>query len=263
MKLSISNIAWEPELDSQVYELMKQYGFGSLEIAPTRIFKENPYDNLDEAGQWQKRLVREHGVVISSMQSIWYGRQERMFGEPKERAALCDYTRKAIDFAASIKCRNLVFGCPKNRNVPEGMDTDSIAIPFFRHMGEYAIQKGTIIGMEANPPIYGTNYINSTRSALDLIQRVGSEGFKLNLDVGTMIQNGESVEMLEGKELQINHVHISEPGLKRIEARELHKELADCLKTGGYDGFVSVEMGRQDNISAIESVMEYVRGIFV
>ena len=45
--------------------------------------------------------------------------------------------------------------------------------------------------MEANPAIYNTNYINTTQEALDLIREVGSDGFRLNLDVGTMLENGE------------------------------------------------------------------------
>ena len=49
MKLSISNIGWTVEQDSQVYELMKKYGFTGLEIAPTRIFPEAPYEKLNEA----------------------------------------------------------------------------------------------------------------------------------------------------------------------------------------------------------------------
>lgn len=44
MDLSISNISWSAEQDSQVYELMQKHGFSGLEIAPTRIFPENPYD---------------------------------------------------------------------------------------------------------------------------------------------------------------------------------------------------------------------------
>ena len=38
MNLSISNIGWPAELDSQVYALMKKHGYSGLEIAPTRIF---------------------------------------------------------------------------------------------------------------------------------------------------------------------------------------------------------------------------------
>ena len=54
MKLSISNIGWLSKQDSRVYEMMKKYGFSGLEIAPTRIFPENPYDHLKEAGEWAK-----------------------------------------------------------------------------------------------------------------------------------------------------------------------------------------------------------------
>lgn len=99
---------------------------------------------------------------------------------------MLDYTKKAIDFAAAIGCKNLVFGCPRNRSLPAGAD-ESVAVAFFKELGEYAYSKGTAIGMEANPPIYNTNYINDTKSALELIEQVDSKGFKLNLDVGTRI----------------------------------------------------------------------------
>lgn len=46
MKLALSNIGWDAEYDRQVYELMKRHGFTGLEIAPTRIFPETPYDKL-------------------------------------------------------------------------------------------------------------------------------------------------------------------------------------------------------------------------
>lgn len=54
-----------------------------------------------------------------SMQSIWYGRTEKLFGTEEERNLLLDYTKSAVDFAAAIGCKNLVFGCPKNRCIPE------------------------------------------------------------------------------------------------------------------------------------------------
>lgn len=261
MKLSISNIAWEEKNDVQVYTWMKQYGFTGLEIAPTRIFQESPYEKLTQAKEWSKKLWEEYGFVISSMQSIWYGKNERLFGAAEERRTLLDYTKYAVDFAEAIGCRNLVFGCPRNRAVPDGGNAET-ADTFFKELGDYAGKHGTAIGMEANPPIYNTNYINDTLSALELIHRVDSQGFRLNLDVGTMIQNGEKAEELVGNVKLINHVHISEPGLKTIENRELHRELCRILKEEGYDGFISIEMGKKEDISFIEDVMKYVQEIF-
>ena len=79
MKLSISNIAWDKENDDAVYKLMKKYGYTGLEIAPTRVIEKNPYNKIEEAMAWSKALHDQYGFVISSMQSIWYGRQESYY----------------------------------------------------------------------------------------------------------------------------------------------------------------------------------------
>jgi sugar phosphate isomerase/epimerase len=261
MKLSISNIGWAAEQDAQVYALMKKYGFTGLEIAPTRLFLEAPYEQLSRAAEWAAELQGQHGFTVPSMQSIWFGRQEKLFGTPAERKALLDYTKRAIDFASAIHCRNLVFGCPRNRNVPEGGNAD-LAIPFFQELGDYALAHGTVIGMEANPPIYHTNYINDTVAAFNLIQAVGSDGFRLNLDVGTMLHNEEAADILRGNVKFIHHVHISEPGLKPIEKRGLHRDLKNILAEEDYSGFISIEMGKPDDFTLLEDAMGYVQEIF-
>lgn len=111
-KLSISNIAWNKQLDVQIYALMKEIGFNGLEIAPTRIFREMPYSRLMEAATWAEELKKQYGFVISSMQSIWFGRQEQIFGTEEEREVLLNYTtlqdyeikpcRRNSDIKASI-----------------------------------------------------------------------------------------------------------------------------------------------------------------
>ena len=116
--------------------------------------------------------------------------------------------------------------------------------------------------MEANPPIYNTNYINDTKAAFALINKVNSKGFLLNLDVGTMIQNNENVNELIGKVHLINHVHISEPWLKPIEERNLHLELKEILGKEIYQRFVSIEMGKVDDVGILEDKMAYVRRVF-
>ncbi len=261
MKLSVSNIGWAAEQDETALALLKDYGVAGLEIAPTRIFPEAPYEDLARAFAWAEELKEEYGLSVSSMQSIWFGRTERLFGTEEERKLLEKYTKRAVDFAAAIGCKNLVFGCPRNRSVPDGTDP-GIGIAFFREIGDYAAAKGTVMGIEANPPIYHTNYINNTRSALDLIEKVDSPGFMLNLDVGTMIQNEESVNELIGRVKRVSHVHISEPGLKQIKKRMLHGQLRDILLAEDYAGFVSIEMGKADDLRELERAIDYVKGIF-
>lgn len=261
MLLSISNISWNMSEDEIMYSSMKEIGFEGIEIAPTRIIPDKPYDNIAYSIEWAKEIYNRYGFTIPSMQSIWYGRSERLFGSEDERKTLIEYTMKAVDFAEAIGCGNLVFGCPRNRIVPDGVDVMS-SVKFFRTIGNYAAAHRTVIAMEANPPIYNTNYINDTASAIELIENVESEGFKLNLDTGTMIENGESISILRGKEKFINHVHVSEPGLKPIQRRALHTELAEFLRETGYERFVSIEVGRQKYIGSLIDMMKYVKEIF-
>ena len=256
MKLSVSNIAWSREHDSAVYGLMRENGYKGLEIAPTRVFPEMPYNQIAQAEAW----AAECEFDIPSMQSIWYGKSGNIFCE-RECEALMEYTRKAVDFAQTIRCRNLVFGCPRNRQIP-APECRSQAVSFFREIGAYAAAHGCIIGIEANPPIYNTNFINTTQEALQFINEVNSPGVMLNLDVGTMIYNNEPVSMLKGCVDCISHVHISEPYLKFIEQRDMHRLLASLLNGDGYAGYVSIEMARLNKMELIGQVLAYVKGVF-
>ena len=157
---------------------------------PTRIFPENPYDRLGEADKWRKDFKKKYGFAIPSMQSIWYGRSEKIFGSEEERSALIAYTKKAIVFAETIGCGNLVFGCPRNRSIPDNGDIE-IALNFFKEIGDYAYEHHTVVAM------------------------------------GAMVENGETLDVLKGKSQLLNHVHISELGLESIQHREIHNHLAD------------------------------------
>lgn len=261
MKLAISNIAWAPEQDELLYTRMAEQGFSGLEIAPTRIFPQEPYTRIKEAAQWAQRLEESYGLKVCSMQSIWYGRSERVFGSPQERQSLLEYTFAAIDFAAAIGCGNLVFGCPRNRAVDPAWSREQIletAIPFFKALGDRALQMGTVVSMEANPPIYNTNYINTTPEALELCRQVASDGFRLNLDLGTMLHNGESCGVLKGCSSYVNHVHISEPGLEPIRPHRLHEELVQWLKDSHYEGALSIEMKKQPTPKPLLQAMDYL-----
>lgn len=261
VKLSVSNIAWTKEQDEPMYEFLSSEKIEGLEIAPTRIFQETPYDKLKEAAQFAEELKEKQGMVIPSMQSIWFGRSENLFASEQERKILLEYTKKAIDFAASVGCKNLVFGCPRNRAFTEGCDL-RVAIPFFEELGEYALANGTVLAMEANPAMYNTNYCNTTKEAVELIKTVASKGFLLNLDVGTMLCNEEDLHIVDDAREYLNHVHISEPGLVMPQKRELHKELARYLKDTAYDRFVSLEVKTQDDIQSVKDAMHYVQDVF-
>ena len=102
MKLSVSNIAWTKEQDEQMYEFLASEKIEGLEIAPTRIFPESPYDKCEKAAGFAAELKEQYGLEIPSMQSIWFGRSENLFASEQERKTLLEYTKQAIEFT-SIK----------------------------------------------------------------------------------------------------------------------------------------------------------------
>ncbi|GHV23273.1 hypothetical protein FACS189494_11130 [Spirochaetia bacterium] len=260
VNLSISNIAWERRDDTEMYAFLHDINFAGLEIAPTTLFPDNPYEHCKEAAVFSKKLLSEYGLSVCSMQSIWYGRNENIFNGERENQSLVDYTRKAVDFAAAVGCGNLVFGCPKNRNVPAGCTKHNIiAIDFFTTIADYAASKGTVIAFEPNPLLYGTNFINTTGQAFSFARKI--TGMKVNIDCGTIIANGESLDIIADNADLVNHVHISEPNLEVIKQRPLHKELIDILQCAGYGGFVSIEMKNCGDIETVKNTVKYLRGI--
>lgn len=261
IKLSISNIAWSQENDSEMYQFLKDMGFQGLEIAPTRVFRENPYDKLPLAKEWADNLKKDFGLVVPSMQSIWYGHQEKIFGSKEDRKVLVDYTKKAIDFAEIIGCKNLVFGNPKNRDTDDVSGNYPIATDFFREIGDYALEHHTMIAIEPNPTIYNTRFINYTEQAVEMAYKCGSEGVRVNVDLGTIIYNDEDINYLKQIPEYINHIHISEPGLKLVETRQLHISLFSILHSMRYNKYVSIEMGCQQEIEQVKSIMKYVKEI--
>lgn len=261
MRLSISNIAWEEKYDEEMYEFIARNKYNGLEIAPTRLIKENPYSHIEEIQKIAKQLKEKYELNICSIQSIWYGKNEKIFESEEERRELLNYTKKAIDYASAINCGNIVFGCPKNRNI-KNLKTDyEIAVEFFREIGNYAKQKNVCFSIEPNPTIYNTNFINTTKEAIELVKIIDNEGIKLNIDLGTIIQNDEDIEILREHTNLINHVHISEPNLEIIKERKIHNDLIDILKEENYQGYISIEMKKNNDIENVKQIIKYVKQI--
>lgn len=260
MKISISNIAWSKEQDEEMYQYISKRKLEGIEIAPTRIIEEKPYEKKEQAIEFVKKMKQVYNLEISSMQSIWYGKQGNIFNK-EEADMFMNYTKKAIDFASCIQCKNLVFGCPKNRNMPENKKEDDI-LYFFKELGEYAKINGTIISIEPTPTIYGTNFINTTKQAFDFVKKINCEGIKVNVDFGTIIQNKEDLKTIIENSKLVNHIHISEPNLAKIEKRKEHEELSKFLKDIDYDKYISIEMKQTETIEEVKEVIQYVSEIF-
>lgn len=260
IQLAVGNIAWARQDDETVYAALQAAGFAGVEVAPTRVFSQQPYDQLNSAALFGGYLKNRWGLSVPSLQSIWYGQTGSIFQE-QQAEELLDYTAGAYQFAHALHCPSLVFGCPKNRFLPEGADP-AAADSFFDRAGRLAERYGVRLAIEANPPIY-TNFLNGTAEAFALVKRLGNPGLAVNLDLSTMLANGERLRDFVDDIKYVSHIHISEPNLAPIRPRPEHAELAMLLKAVGYKGFVSIEMRRpEEGLAPLLQAISYVAEVF-
>ena len=263
MKYAISNIAWGAENDNEMYTFLKEQKIDAIEIAPTRLF-EKPYENLEMARQYAFMLKNKYKLDVCSMQSIWYGVQQSIFGSEEDRQFLLDYTKKAILFAERMFIPNIVFGCPKNRNIPDGDKEKymNIAVEFFKELGDFAAAHNTVLAIEPNPVIYNTNFLNYTKDACEFAKKVDSEGLKVNIDMGTMIYNKENPHLVKTYKTVVNHIHISAPNLEYIKDCTEYRTLRKVLSKIDYDGYLSIEMKNQGDIEKVKKAVSYLKEAF-
>lgn len=260
MKLAVSNIGWNEENNIKVLSYLKEKKYSAIEIAPTKIIPENPYDNSEIAKNFKKEIEEKYNLSVCSMQSIWYGQSGNIFNLHEQRK-LKEYTYKAIDFASEIECPNLVFGNPKARNKDNPNLSDIIALDFFRDICNYALKKNVTIAVEPNPTIYGTNFLNTTLEAIEFVKKVNLPSCKVNIDFGTIVENNDNLKDIYDNYNLIGHIHISEPNLIKVENRNIHTEFLKEIKKLGYDKYISIEMKATDNIEDLFDVIDYLRGI--
>jgi hypothetical protein len=158
-------------------------------------------------------------------------------------------------FAEAVSCPNLVFGCPRNRNIP-GSEHLPVAADFFHQIAGFAAAHGTVIALEPNPPYYQTNFINTTPEAFAFCRQVDHPGLRVNLDLGTMIHYDESLDGIVKDLALINHIHISEPQLVVIEKRPIHQELLKLV----FPHWRSIEMKNPADLNVVKSVIDYIEG---
>jgi sugar phosphate isomerase/epimerase len=256
MKLSISNLFWEHDDNDYFYHKLNSLSIKYLEIAPKKTFLMFPKLDKNLTKNYLRDLKVKFNLKIVSLQSIMFGETANLFHSKFDRNYLYNLTKDIIDFASYIECENIVFGNPKNR---DGYNKifENEAHQFFYSLGCYAKEKKVILSIEPNPVIYNTNFLNSNIETLDFIKKVNQSHIRMNLDIGSMIYNNESIDSLIGSYELINHIHISEPYLKEIKFRTIHKDLNRL----NFKKFISIETLNINDLAKIESMVNYLRSV--
>lgn len=264
MKLGISNIAWEPSDDEQVAALLARHGVTTVDIAPGKYFADIEHCSAAEIERvrswWESR-----GFRLTGMQSLLFGTTGlNLFGASDVQSAMLRRLDAVCRIGAGLGATRLVFGSPKNRNA-SGLPAErahAAAVDFFRRLGDVAAGHSVTVCLEANPAIYGCNFMLSTADAAFVVRSVMHPAIRLQLDLGTIAVNGESLpDVLREHADLIGHVHLSEPNLATLGANgSLHAAYAPLLNQTLPGELATIEMLAADNASrlgAIESAVGF------
>lgn len=269
MEIAISNIAWEKEEDEEIYEILQTNQIGSLDVAPARVF-DNPFEITKEQGEQFIENLKLKGLKPCGMQSLLFGASDLVIFESNEiRQKAITHLKKMMDYAKKIGVKNLIFGSPHNRRIGKlgYEEVDELTREIFNELGDYAIENKMYFCIEPNPKAYGTDFITTTIEGIELVQRVNNPGFRLHIDLGTMIMNNENIEEIVEKGIGITkHIHLSHPYLEQVIGLEdIHRRLNKVLRDNKYEGTVSIEMKKIElglNAKRISETVKFVNSIY-
>ena len=266
MKLAVSSIAWNPSEESAVADLLAAHGVPGVELAPTKLFAGNPLDATPVQVAAVRAFWHSRGIEIVALQALLFGRPElRVFDD--SRPQTLEYLKGIIRLGAALGARALVFGAPKNRarGALPAAGAWSIAIEFFRELGEEARRAGTCLCIEPNPSQYGADFCTDSVQALALVSAVASPGFGLHLDSACALLASEDLPArIAASALQLRHLHISEPQLAPVAPGGTADlpSIGVALRGINYRHSVSIEMVAGPgggNVARVETALFHLR----
>ena len=244
-RLSFSNIAWELSGEPAAADFLRKHGIDSVDIAPGKYFPDiglvTQAESLRVRDWW-----RDRDIEVLGMQALLFGVSGlNLFGDVASRTALLERLIAVARVAGWMGARYLVFGSPKNRDRGElnmGQAID-IAVPFFRTLGDRAVEHGVQFCLEPNPVRYACNFMTTTEECAGVVRSVGHPGIQLHLDAGTMAVNHEDPADLVARHHDVvGYVHASEPDLVPVVDGAIHQSLGRALAVHLPSISVSIEM---------------------
>jgi D-psicose/D-tagatose/L-ribulose 3-epimerase len=216
MRLSISNIAWEPAEDTAVAALLQARGVDAIDVAPGKYFADVTAATAADIATVRQQWAA-HGITLWGMQALLYGTSGlNVFGDANVQAHLLQHLDHVFRIAAGLGIRRLTFGSPKARNRTGLSDAQAFAVgaKFFARLATAAAAHEVCLCLEPNPAASGCNFLTDSDSTLALVRSIDHPNLRMQLDSGALTMNAEEPEaVIAAAAPYIGHVHISEPHL--------------------------------------------------
>ena len=251
IKLGICNETFKEKGEfwplEKTMEYISKVGYQGLEMAPFTLA--SSVEKISAARRREIRLLAEnYDLEIIGLHWLLASPKGLSITSADEgiRNRTAEYLKSLIDFSSEIGAKLLVFGSPKQRYIEKDSsykEARKWAKEVFVRSLDKAKERGVTVCLE---PLArrGTNFINTAKEAVSLIEEIDHPNFKLHLDVMAMSDEGRSIpEIIRENWKHLFHFHANDannlgPGFGKVDFGPILK----TLKEVKYSGFISVEV---------------------
>lgn len=231
---SISSIAWNQEETNAVLKILREEGFEYIEVAPFDLVKD--WDAIDyESLKLFRKKIKDHGMSVCSMQSIFYGTNLNLFRNEEE----CQiHFRKVEEVCEILGCEYVVFGAPSVRSFPQyyrEIDKISFMSDFFDKVLENV---KITIGIEAIPEEYGSNFCCDYHQVNEFVK---NKKLSIHFDTACASFVGLEKSIRSIDKLKVRNIHLSNYNLKPLTGDENYLNILQDHQII-QDKFISIEM---------------------
>lgn len=219
---------------------LKQLGYDYIELPLAQIMalSEHDFENL-------LAQVRTSGLPCEACNNF-FPEHIRLTGPKVDYEVISAYLDQALQRAAALGVKIIVFGSSGARNVPEGF-SKAIAWQQIIRLLQFVDDKVKPFGLTVViEPLnkLESNIINSLTEGLQMVKEVSRKNIKLLVDYYHLVLEKEDTEVLLEAGSMIRHVHFSKPK-GRVFPKETDEDdyysFFRVLKRTGYNSRVSVE----------------------
>jgi sugar phosphate isomerase/epimerase len=193
-----------------------------------------------------KRLLQQHHLTVPAIGTGQaYGEEGLSFTDPDPeiRTRAIKRIKDQMNLAIDIGGPQVIIGLIRG-TVKSGMDKEEAEKYFIQSMVECLEYKPEVTLTLEPINRYETNLYNDTRSAMEVIDKIGRSNLKMLVDTFHMnIEERDIIQSILHAKAYISHVHFADsnrwaPGCGHID----FSEILDALEEIGYQGAVSAEI---------------------
>ena len=192
----------------------------------------------------------------------------RLTGPDADHAGAIEYAKRAMDRAARLGARKIVFGSSGARNHPIGFDRGEATGQlegFLAALMPIAAGLGITVVLE-HLNRGESNLLNSLDEAVELRRRLGLPGLENLFDHYHLVLGGGSFDEIRKAGGHLRHVHIARVLGRSLprEGEESHiREMFGVLREIGYDGDASIEAYApvEDRAASIRDSLVFLKSL--